>query len=361
MIAAVRTDEIVASIVIEWENIQLAEADRCSAMLQELTRQIASHPAASADAAKDFEILVIFDDHKISSAGVREFVAACVSAIPDRVSLRFIPGSGRGYYEQKNLGTAEARGRIVVFLDSDVIPEPGWLQGLLGSFADPAVEVVCGNCYLDAGDLVSKSLALAWFFPLRDGREVLVRQDSFFANNVAFRRDVAVRYPFVPLEGTSRGACRLLARRLTADGRGLFVNTAARVSHPAPNGVRHLLLRGLAQGRGVEADRQASSHGRPRRARRACGVGDRIHLLRLLRGRRRGHPRGARVGRAAPPGLTRDAGHDGHAAVPAGLPGAHRRPPEGLALLPARLRVAPLRAPRIPHARIGPRAGQSVV
>jgi len=249
MIAAVRTDELVASIVIEWENIQLAEADRCSAMLEELTRQIAAHPTPPTDGSKDFEILVIFDDHKISAAGVREFVAACVSAIPDRVELRFIAGSGRGYYEQKNLGTAEARGRIVVFLDSDVIPEPGWLRGLLGSFADPAVEVVCGNCYLDAGDLVSKSLALAWFFPLRDGREVLVRQDSFFANNVAFRRDIAVRYPFVPLEGASRGACRLLARRLTADGRGLFVNTAARVSHPAPNGLRHLLLRALAQGR----------------------------------------------------------------------------------------------------------------
>jgi hypothetical protein len=249
MTTAARTDEIVASIVIEWENIQLSEADRCSAMLAELTRQIAAHPGQPAAGARDFEILVIFDDHKISATGVREFVAACVSAIPDRAELRFVAGSGRGYYEQKNLGAAEARGRVVVFLDSDVIPEPGWLLGLLGSFADPAVEVVCGNCYLDTGDLVSKSLALAWFFPLRDGREVLVRQDSFFANNVAFRREVAVRYPFVPLEGTSRGACRLLARRLTEEGRGLFVNTAARVSHPAPNGLRHLLLRGLAQGR----------------------------------------------------------------------------------------------------------------
>jgi hypothetical protein len=249
MIAAARTDEIVASIVIEWENIQLAEADRCSAMLAELTRQIAAHPGAPGVGRPDFEMLVIFDDRKISEAGVRDFVASCVPALPDRVELRFIAGSGRGYYEQKNLGVSEARGRFVVFLDSDVIPEPGWLSGLLGSFDDPSVEVVCGNCYLDAGDLVSKSLALAWFFPLRDGREVLTRQDSFFANNVAFRRDVAISYPFVPLEGTSRGACRLLARRLTEDGRGLFVNTAARVSHPAPNGLRHLLLRGLAQGR----------------------------------------------------------------------------------------------------------------
>jgi len=239
----------LASIVIEWENIQLAEADRCSAMLAELMRQIEAHPAPPPAAERDFEILVIFDDGKISESGVRAFVGRCVAAVPARAELRFVAGNGRGYYEQKNLGTAAARGRFVVFLDSDVIPEPGWLARLLGSFADPRVEVVCGNCFLDTGDLVSKSLALAWFFPLRDGREVLVRQDSFFANNVAFRRDIAVRYPFVPLEGASRGACRLLARRLTADGRGLFVNTAARVSHPAPNGLRHLLLRALAQGR----------------------------------------------------------------------------------------------------------------
>ena len=239
----------LASIVIEWENIQLAEADRCRAMLGELTTQIAAFPGAPADGGRDFEILVIFDDHKISAAGVQDFVAGCMPALPARAELRFLAGSGRGYYEQKNLGAREARGRFVVFLDSDVIPEPGWLPRLLGSFADPQVEVVCGNCFLDTGDLVSKSLALAWFFPLRDGREVLVRQDSFFANNVAFRRDVALRYPFVPLADSSRGACRMLARRLTADGRGLFVNTAARVSHPAPNGIRHLFLRGLAQGR----------------------------------------------------------------------------------------------------------------
>jgi len=247
MIVAARTAEFAASIVIEWENIHLAEADRCAAMLRELTRQIAEQPPA--DGSRDVEILVIFDDQTTSEARVREVVAASHAAIPDRVTLRFIAGSGRGYYEQKNLGAAEARGDLVVFLDSDVIPEPGWLRALLGSFANPAVEVVCGNCYLDTGDLVSKSLALAWFFPLRDGRDVLARQDSFFANNVAFRRDVAMRYPFEPPEGTSRGACRVLARRLAADGRGLFVNTAARVSHPAPNGLRHLLLRGLAQGR----------------------------------------------------------------------------------------------------------------
>jgi hypothetical protein len=30
---------------------------------------------------------------------------------------------------------------------------------------------------------------------------------------------------------------------------GLFINTGARVSHPAPNGLRHLVARGATQGR----------------------------------------------------------------------------------------------------------------
>lgn len=277
----------LASIVIEWENIQLAEADRCAAMLVELTRQIDAFGNPPGGGAQDFEILVIFDDRKLPEAGVREFVAACMPAMPARAELRFLAGSGRGYYEQKNFGAQAARGRFVIFLDSDVIPEPGWLSRLLGSFDDPQVEVVCGNCFLDTGDLVSKAMALTWFFPLRDDREVLVRQNWFFANNVAFRREVAIAYPFAPLAGSSRVACRLLARRLTASGRGLFVNTAARVSHPAPNGLRHLLLRGLVQGRdNVLFDRESGRGGAIESARRAVGMQFRA-WKRVLRHRRR--------------------------------------------------------------------------
>jgi hypothetical protein len=246
---AFQTPDCLATIVIEWENIQLAEADRCSTMLAEIMRQIHALPQTVAGAAGEIELLVAFDDQKITAEEIREFFGRAVAEPASRCTVRFLAGSGHGYYDQKNLGAAQARGRFVVFLDSDVIPEQGWLERLLGSFADPAVDVVCGNCFLDTGDLVSKTLALAWFFPLRDDRQALVPTDWFFANNVAFRREVARANPFVPLEGATRGACRLLGRRMAATGIGLFVNTAARVSHPAPNGLRHLLMRGLAQGR----------------------------------------------------------------------------------------------------------------
>lgn len=238
-----------ATIVIEWENVLLAEADRCRTMLAELMRQIDLFPGAGPDGDRGFEVLIVFDTTKLSEGDVRGFFDACVGHVPASVTLRFLPSDGLGYYEQKNLGAREARGRFVVFLDSDVIPEPAWLERLLASFEDPRVNVVCGNCFLAADDLVSKSMALAWFFPFRDESDSLLPRDVFFANNVAFRRSVALAYPFEPIEGTTRGACRMLAKRLSAERAGLFVNTAARVSHPAPNGLVHLVSRGVAQGR----------------------------------------------------------------------------------------------------------------
>jgi hypothetical protein len=249
MLPSVATSDCLATIVIEWENIRLAATDRCIAMLGELGRQIEGFAGGSVGGEQDFEVILTFDEGIVSEADVRSFVEHALPRVPTRAELRYVAGLGRHYYDQKNLGGAAARGHVVVFLDSDVIPEPGWLSQLLASFDDPRVEVVCGNCFLDTPDLVSKALALGWFFPLRDDRDALVRQDWFFANNVAFRRELRARYPFEPLPGSSRGACRLLARRLSADGRGLFVNTSARVTHPAPNGLRHLALRALAQGR----------------------------------------------------------------------------------------------------------------
>ena len=47
--------------------------------------------------------------------------------------------STRGPAAARNTGAAAASGALVAFLDSDVVPEPGWLESLLGHLADPAV------------------------------------------------------------------------------------------------------------------------------------------------------------------------------------------------------------------------------
>jgi cellulose synthase/poly-beta-1,6-N-acetylglucosamine synthase-like glycosyltransferase len=81
------------------------------------------------------------------------------------IQLRIIPASGLHYYDLKNFGAKHSKGELIIFLDSDVIPENGWLIGLLESFQRPDVLVVGGNTYMTEGSLYEKSLALLYFFP----------------------------------------------------------------------------------------------------------------------------------------------------------------------------------------------------
>jgi hypothetical protein len=134
-----------------------------------------------------------------------------------------------------------------LFLDCDVIPEPDWLRCLLGSFCDPRVSVVGGGTYVALDDLLGKAFALFWFFPLRDEANELAATDSFFANNVAFRREVFERLPF-PDSFVYRGRCCLLAAELRNRGVRIFRHRGARVSHPPPKGIVHFVLRALCEG-----------------------------------------------------------------------------------------------------------------
>lgn len=238
-----------ASLLVEWENLRWSEQPRCAAMLAALAAQLEGLAPAAPAGAQDLEVLVLHDPQHVRGPQVHAFVERSMGRVPARVHLEVVAAPGCDYYEMKNAAVQRARGRHVVFLDSDVIPEPGWLATLLAALEDPRVEVVGGACSLATDGLVARSMALAWFFPLRTEHGALQPCTGLFANNLALRREVALRYPFPVLAGSSRGACRLLAQRLVDGGRGLFRHTAARVEHPAPHGLRHLLRRALAQGR----------------------------------------------------------------------------------------------------------------
>ena len=154
----------------------------------------------------------------------------------------------RRYFEQKNYGFSLAKREVVVFLDSDVIPEPGWLEGLLIALRDPAVHVISGNTYIEPDSWYARAFALFWFFPLRQEDAPMARVKGFFANNVAFRREVFASHQF-PRLNTFRGHCVELARTLEANGYGIFREPRSRVSHPPPNGFSHFVARAMCQGR----------------------------------------------------------------------------------------------------------------
>jgi glycosyltransferase involved in cell wall biosynthesis len=231
------------SVVIEWENVKLSDVDRARRMLRALEAQLRSLRPRFSDAP---EIWFLHDRYAIDAKALMEMVAEAFSD-PTLAAIHFEPTRDADYYEQKNVGAALAKGEVVVFLDSDVIPEEGWLEGLLDALADPAVEVVGGNTAIELDSYVSRAFALFWFFPLRADRSGLRESNHFFANNVAFRSDLIRNKPF-PRLPVLRGSCTILAQQLLSEGHSIRMNESSRVSHPPPNGYAHVFRRAMAQG-----------------------------------------------------------------------------------------------------------------
>lgn len=114
-LAQPQRDAPVASIVIPVYG-GLAHTLRC-------LRALAEHPPAAA-----CEVLVVDDASPDAGAA-----ADALAAIPGlRVHRR---GSNGGFVAACNDGAALARGDVLVFLNNDTVPQPGWLDALLATFA----------------------------------------------------------------------------------------------------------------------------------------------------------------------------------------------------------------------------------
>lgn len=233
------------TLVIEWENVLLSGEERGEEMLRRVAEQIRVF-------GRSVEVIVVCDPEGAGVAALERLLRKRLGP-PDATPFgwRLVTAPGAHYYELKNRGAFEARAPLLVIIDSDVIPEDGWLAALVEPFADPNVHVVAGHSYIDAKGLYSRAVALGWFFPRRSDTPAINPTGShFFANNVAFRTAVLRANPFVcAADGATRGACVLLAQELVRQGLRICVTTAAQVSHPAPNGLNHFLVRAVADGR----------------------------------------------------------------------------------------------------------------
>lgn len=241
------------ALVVEWENATLCAEDRPRRMLAALAAQLA---ALAADASWDLAFL--HDSRVVDADAVRAALAAQDPRLAARA--RFIAAPAHTYYQLKNLGARSTAGEIVVFLDSDVIPEPGWLERMLAAFDDPRVDALSGNCYVEPSSFLGRVFNLCWFFDARTDGERILPHHRFVANNFAIRRTVFERFPF---EGdvAMRAQCVELARRLRDAGLGLYVHEGAHVAHPPPNGFAGLLAHALCEGEdAVRMDRVR--HGR---------------------------------------------------------------------------------------------------
>src|SRR5262249_19140345 len=113
------------SVVIEWENILLAEADRCRRMLDELGTQLVE--LRNADSSNELdqiqfpaEIVIMFDPHDVDQSTVEAAVKKNLKGDLAIRTCRFVPVPGGTYYVLKNEGARHATGDLLLMVDSDV-------------------------------------------------------------------------------------------------------------------------------------------------------------------------------------------------------------------------------------------------
>jgi Glycosyl transferase family 2 len=232
------------TIVVEWENARWADLGRTRRMLAALRPQLAElRPRFPEPPA----ILFVYDRLRIDVAVIERCLKEAFADTAGLCTARLLPVEHMGYYQLKNAGAVAASTELVIFLDCDVVPEPGWLEAMLEPFAAGAAEVVTGQTYVALESLYSRAAALFWVFPLRRDERGLVKIKHAYANNAAFRRDLFLRHPYPEAE-MHRGNCRLLSRELYASGVDIHQQLAARVAHPPPAGFGQFLVRGIWRG-----------------------------------------------------------------------------------------------------------------
>lgn len=231
------------SIVVELDNWRHGESSRASRMLDQVLRQARE----AADLRGQLEILLLYDERGIARREIEEVVGALQR--PGDAPVDLVPTPGLRYYALKNEGARRARGEILLFVDSDVIPEEAWLRRLVDSMRDPQVEVVAGNTYVDRDTFYAKTFSLGWYFPQRLPDGPVVEAIPPCVNTIAVRRHIIEKYPFPEDPKLYMAQTTVWNQRLTASGVRTHMNPSARVAHPPPVFLRSAMLQGydLAQ------------------------------------------------------------------------------------------------------------------
>jgi hypothetical protein len=233
--------EPTAALVLETNNLQGGDARRRDAVAS-LERLLVHLGAQTRPLASLAEVVVTHE-------GFTPAECARLARAARGVAVRFLAlPPGTGYYAAKNAGFDATRADVVAFGDSDCWPDAAWLERLLAPFAHRDVAIVAGRtCY--RSDLLGTAATTIDFMYFVDPRRADARRTrNFYANNVAFRREVFAAHRYVETEGFYRGNCQTLGMRLHASGVGVRFEPAARTTHRFPDDAREFVRLRLHRG-----------------------------------------------------------------------------------------------------------------
>jgi GT2 family glycosyltransferase len=168
----------------------------------------------------DRQLIVVDDASEDDTAKI----AAAAGAI-------VLNGRGRGPAAARNLGARQATADVLVFLDADTAPEPGWLAALLEPLEDPEVVAVKGRYVTRQTGLVPRFSQLE--FEEKYARlERAERVDFVDTGTAAYRRDVFLNVNGFDESFPAQSAEDVeLAFRLAEQGARFAFSPNARVCH----------------------------------------------------------------------------------------------------------------------------------
>jgi glycosyl transferase family 2 len=238
------SEPAAVSVIVEWDNARFSQLWRAEALLGQLASQ-------AAELDRRIEVIVVYDPSEVEEHGLRKLIETSgLQEVPNVGEVAIKGGEHLHYYGLKNFGARQAGGDILVFVDSDVIPQPGWLESMLKPFESRDVGIVGGNTFIGPfRDFYARSYALCCYFHLPEQRGPAHPRLDFFANNVSFRAEVLMRHPFPSDSEKFRSQSNESTEyRAGLADLGVWHAPSAQVMHPPPNGLSHLLKRSLLEG-----------------------------------------------------------------------------------------------------------------
>ena len=172
----------------------------------------------------DYEVIVV-DDGSTDDT----------SEIAKKFNVKYIFQTNQGPATARNKGALEAQGDIILFTDSDCIPDHNWIREIASPFSDPDVVGVKGTYKTNQTELAAR-FAQAEFEDRYDLLQKSPSIDMIDTYSAAFRKDVFLNmggfdesFPVANNEDTD------LSYRLATAGHKLVFNRGAFVYHTHPD------------------------------------------------------------------------------------------------------------------------------
>lgn len=227
------SDDLIPPVtfIVEWENaIDVEDAWTAKAMaafqaeLERCSNRFSEKP----------RIMYLYDKNAVQESTIRNVIDEVAPKLGELADLELVATPGLTYYKLKNYGVSQAKTDLVVMVDSDAGPQPGWLDGILKPFQDDKVMAVGGFTVLGWEDLISKTMALSWIFNLPSERKETLKRSKIHANNCAFRTAFFRNNPFPEIKGSFKKSCGFWLRDITRRG-FKWVRTADAMTIHAPH------------------------------------------------------------------------------------------------------------------------------